>query len=404
MIRREFITLLGGAAAMWPLTTRAQRGRMQAIGFLNGVSFDGAFAAKGVAAVRQGLSETGFVEGQNVAIEYRSADGQYDRLPNLAADLVRKQVAVIVAVGSTKSPQAARAATSTIPIVFAVGSDPVDAGLITNIRRPEANLTGVALNNNALVPKRLEVVRGLLPGETSIGYLRNPTNAFDTDLTNLMAAARTMLGRQLAVFAANTDQEVTAAFQSMAQQRIAALIVSTDASFIARRDQITALATQNAIPVIYPLRTYVEVGGLVSYGVETDSLYRQAGIYAGRILKGEKSSDLPVRCPPNSSWCSTSRPQRRSASKYRVVARACRRGDRVKTTRVHHAARWRGGGVATRGAGAAACNAADRWISRLGHAGDRRPMGRRLYPAAARPRLDRGSYHQDRPALGGRPQ
>src|SRR4051812_17245028 len=157
MIRREFITLLGGAAAMWPLTTRAQRGRMQVIGFLNGVSFDGAFAAKGVAAVRQGLSEKGFVEGQNVAIEYRSANGQYDRLPDLAADLVRKQVAVIVAVGSTKSPQAARAATSTIPIVFAVGSDPVDAGLITNIRRPEANLTGVALNNNALVPKRLEL-------------------------------------------------------------------------------------------------------------------------------------------------------------------------------------------------------------------------------------------------------
>ena len=158
---------------------------MPAIGFLNGVSFDGAFAAKGIAAVRQGLSETGFVEGQNVAIEYRSADGQYDRLPELAADLVRKQVAVIVAVGSTKSPQAARAATSTIPIVFAVGSDPVDAGLITNIRRPEANLTGVALNNNALVPKRLEVVRGLLAGETSIGYLRNPTNAFDTDLMRL---------------------------------------------------------------------------------------------------------------------------------------------------------------------------------------------------------------------------
>jgi putative ABC transport system substrate-binding protein len=297
MKRREFITLLGGAAAGWPLAARAQQGRMPAIGFLNGVSFDGAFAAKGVAAVRQGLSETGFVEGQNVAIEYRSADGQYDRLPDLAADLVRKQVAVIVAVGSTKSPQAARAATSTIPIVFAVGSDPVDAGLITNIRRPEANLTGVALNNNALVPKRLEVVRGLLPGETSIGYLRNPTNAFDTDLTNLMAAARTMLGRQLAVFTANTDQEVSAAFQSMAQQRIAALIVSTDATFIARRYQITALATQHAIPAIYPLRTYVEVGGLVSYGVETDSLYRQAGIYAGRILKGEKSSDLPVLLP-----------------------------------------------------------------------------------------------------------
>ena len=232
---------------------------MPAVGFLNGVSFDGAFAAKGVAAVRQGLRETGFVEGHNVAIEYRSADGQYDRLPDLAADLVRKQVAVIVTVGSTKSPQAARAATSTIPIVFAVGSDPVDAGLITNIRRPEANLTGVALNNNALVPKRLEVLRGLLPGETSFGYLRNPTNAFDTDLTNVMAAARSMLGRQLTVFTANTDQEVSAAFQSMAQQRIAALIVSTDASFIARRDQITALATQNAIPAIYPLRTYVEV-------------------------------------------------------------------------------------------------------------------------------------------------
>ena len=294
--RRELITLLGGAAVAWPLAARAQQPAMPVIGFLNGVSFGGAFAVAQAAAVRQGLRETGYVEGQNVAIEYRSADGEYDRLPALAAELVRQKVAVIIAVGSTNSPQAAKAATSTIPIVFAVGSDPVATGLVTYLRRPEANLTGVTFNTTVLAPKRLEIARELLPGGTSIGYLRNYTNPFDTEVAELTAAART-LGLQLSVFSASTDRELLTAFQSMAQQQLSALIVSTDASFVARRTQIVALAGHHAIPTIYSERDYVLAGGLISYGVEVNYLHRQAGVYTGRILKGDKPADLPVVLP-----------------------------------------------------------------------------------------------------------
>jgi putative tryptophan/tyrosine transport system substrate-binding protein len=293
--RREFITLLGGAAA-WPLAARAQQPAMPVIGFLNGVSSGGASAVAQAAAIRQGLRETGYVEGQNVAIEYRSADGEYDRLAALAAELVRQKVAAILAVGSTNSPQAAKAATSTIPIVFAVGSDPVATGLVTNLRRPEANLTGVTFNSTVLAPKRLEIARELLPGVTSIGYLRNSANPFDTDAAELMAAAR-MLGVRLSVFSASTDRELLTAFQSMAQQQVSALILSSDASFTARRNQIVALAGHHAIPTIYSARDYVQAGGLIGYSVEHNSLHRQAGIYTGRILKGEKPSDLPVVLP-----------------------------------------------------------------------------------------------------------
>jgi putative ABC transport system substrate-binding protein len=292
--RREFIALLGGAAVAWPTIARAQQPPMPVIGHLNGVSNDA--LPERIAALRRGLRETGFVEGQNVTIEYRSANGQYDRLPALAADLVRRQVDVIVATGPTPSAQAAKAATSTIPIVFAVGTDPVDSGLVTNLRRPEGNLTGVTQNTTALAPKRLEIARELLPGRTSIGYLRNPTNPFDTDVAELTAAART-LGFQISDFVANTDRELLNAFQSIAQQKLAALIVSTDASFTARRNQIVALAAHHAIPTIYAGRSFVEAGGLISYGVEAVSLYRQAGIYTGRILKGDKPADLPVMLP-----------------------------------------------------------------------------------------------------------
>ena len=294
MRRREFITLLGGTAAGWPLDARAQR--TPVIGFLNGVSFDGAFAAQQAIEVRQGLRAAGYVEGQNVAIEYRSADGRYDRLPALAADLVSSHVAVIIAVGSTNAPQAARAATSTIPIVFAVGSDPVDTGLVANLTRPEANLTGVTFNSTALAPKRLEIVRELLPGKISIGYLKNSKNLFDADVAGLMAAGRN-LGAQISVFEASTDREFLTAFQVMAQRHLAALIVSTDASFAARRDLIAALAAHHAIPAIYAAREYVLAGGLIGYSPEVNSLHRQAGLYAGRILKGEKPADLPVVLP-----------------------------------------------------------------------------------------------------------
>jgi len=257
------------------------------IGFLNGVSFEGPFAARQRAAILEGLRESGFVEGQNVAVEYRSAGGQYDLLPGLAADLLHRGVAIIIATGSTNSPQAVKAATSTIPIVFAVGSDPVATGLVNNLRRPEANLTGVTFNTAALSPKRLEIVTELVPGDSSVGYLKNSTNTFDTDQTELMSAARS-LGRQLAVFGASTEYEINAAFQSMTEQQIGGLIVSTDAFFVERRNQIIGLATKHAIPTIYAISQFAEAGGLISYSVDTDSLNKQAGIYAGRILKGEK--------------------------------------------------------------------------------------------------------------------
>jgi putative ABC transport system substrate-binding protein len=292
--RREFITLLGGAA-VWPLVARAQQ-RLPVIGYLNGVSFDGPFAAQQASGIRQGLRQQGYVEGQNVTIEYRSASGQYDRLPVLATDLVSRQVALIIASGSTNSPKAARAATSTIPIVFAVGSDPVATGLVNNVRRPEANLTGVTYNMTALAPKRLEIVRDLLPGKTSVGYLRNPTNPFDIEKTELVAAARS-LGLQISFFEASTDREFLSAFESMARQRIAALLVSPDASFVVHRNLIAALAAHHAIPAIYSGRDLVVAGGLISYGVEVNSLFQQAGIYAGRILKGDKPADLPVVMP-----------------------------------------------------------------------------------------------------------
>jgi putative ABC transport system substrate-binding protein len=298
MRRRDFIKLLGGTAAAWPPAARAQQAALPVVGFLNGVSFGGAFAVAQTAAIRQGLRETGYVEGQNVAIEYRSADGEYNRLPALAAELVSRKVTVILAVGSTNAPQAGKAATSTIPIVFAVGSDPVTTGLVTNLRRPEANLTGVTFNNSVLAPKRLEIAHELLPRATSIGYLRNPTNPFDSDIdiAELTAAART-LGLRLSVFSASTDRELLTAFETMGQQQLPGLIVSTDASFLASRNEIVALAGHHAIPTIYTGRVYVLAGGLISYGVEVNSLHRLAGIYTGRILKGAKPADLPVVLP-----------------------------------------------------------------------------------------------------------
>jgi putative tryptophan/tyrosine transport system substrate-binding protein len=288
MNRRDLMTLIGGAAA-WPVAARAQQAKIPVIGYLNGVSFDGAFASQQRLTIRQGLRDAGYVEGQNVAIEYRSADGHYDRLPTLATDLVSGQVALIIAVGSTNSPQAAKAATTTIPIVFAVGSDPVDTGLVTNLARPEANLTGVTFNSTALAPKRLEIARELLPGKTSFGYLKNSANRFDTDMAGLMAAAQN-LGLKITVFEASTDRELLSAFESMAQQHIAVLILSTDVSFVARGDLIAAVAGHHAIPTI-------SGDGLISYAPEVDSLHRQAGLYAGRMLKGEKPTDLPVVLP-----------------------------------------------------------------------------------------------------------
>ena len=290
MRRREFVTLLGGAAVVWPLIARAQQAKMPVIGLLNGVSTQG--YADRIAAIHQGLKETGFVEGQNVSIEYRSADGQYDRLPAMAADLVRRQVAVIVAIGGTNSTRAAKAVTSTIPIVFAIGGDPVDLGLVTSFNRPEANVTGVSLSNALLSPKRLELLRDLVPA-ARMGFLLNPGSpATETDVKDLPAAARA-LGRELVVLRASTEQEIDTAFATMVQQRVAALVVQNDAFFTSRADQFVGLAARHALPAIYGAREYVVLGGLISYAPKVDILYRQAGLYVGRILKGEK----PPTCP-----------------------------------------------------------------------------------------------------------
>jgi putative ABC transport system substrate-binding protein len=291
MKRRQFIAGLGAAA--WPVVARAQQPPMPVIGLLNGVSFEA--YADNVAAFRQGLMESGFVEGRNVAIEYRSADGRYERAPALAADLVRRQVAVIVAIGGgTTMSQAAKAATSTIPIVFASGSDA--AGIVTSISRPEANVTGVAFNNTILGPKRLDLMRQLLTGGTSIGYLDRSTRHFEADVRDLLGAAR-INGQKLAVFTASTAQDIDVAFAAIVQQRLAGLVVATDAFLISRQDQIVSLAARHAVPTIYGSREWVRAGGLLSYGAELHDVYRWTGVYTGRILRGEKPTDLPVMQP-----------------------------------------------------------------------------------------------------------
>jgi putative ABC transport system substrate-binding protein len=291
MKRREFITLLGGAAA-WPLAARAQQPTMPVIGFLNGASPEG--YAPYVAAFRQGLKEAGYVEGQNVTIEYRWAEGQYDRLPALAADLVQQKVTVIAAT-STPAAQAAKALTSKVPIVFTTGDDPIKLGLIASFNRPGGNATGVSHLIGELGSKRLGLLRDLLPGITVIATLLNPNfPGAERQLRDAEAAAGA-LGLQLLVLRASTEREINAAFETMAQQGVSALVVGGDPSFIARREQIVALAARHAITTIYPVRDFAVAGGLMSYGTDFADAYRQAGVYTGRIVKGEKPADLPVQ-------------------------------------------------------------------------------------------------------------
>jgi putative tryptophan/tyrosine transport system substrate-binding protein len=294
MRRRKFISLFGGAAA-WPLAARAQQPVVPVIGSLNSGSPE-AFV-NNVAAFRRGLNENGFVEGRNVAIEYRWADGQYDRLPELAADLVRHQVSVIAASGTSAPGLAAKAATSAIPIVFQTGGDPVQDGLVTSLNRPGGNVTGVSRLSVTLEPKRLELLRQLAPKATVIALLINPTNPRSELVVQQMEDAARELGLGLHVLKAATEGELDNVFASLPQLGVGALLVAQEPSYNRWRGQIIALASKYAIPAMYAIRDYPAVGGLVSYAASVTDQMRQVGVYVGRILKGDKPADLPVIQP-----------------------------------------------------------------------------------------------------------
>jgi putative tryptophan/tyrosine transport system substrate-binding protein len=289
--RREFITLFGGAAAAWPLAARAQQPTMPVIGYL-GAGFP-APGASAVAILRQGLTEAGYVEGRNVAIEYRFAEGKYDRLPSMAAELVRRQVAVIVAVPNPAA-LAAKAATTTIPIVFLTADDPVKLDLVANLARPGGNVTGASILFAELGPKQLGLLRELVPTAVRIGLLINPSNVNAADITKDLMAAGAAMGVQIEVVQASNILEIDAAFTSLVRKRAEALVVGTDSFFFNRRLQLATLATRHAIPAVYNAREYAEAGGLMSYGTSLMEAFRQVGIYTGRILQGAKPADLPV--------------------------------------------------------------------------------------------------------------
>jgi putative ABC transport system substrate-binding protein len=290
--RRELIFALGGAAAAWPLAARAQQQSMPVIGYLNVRSSVESEAAAELGAFRRGLSETGFVEGRNVAIEYRWADG-YDRLPALAADLAGRPVSIIASFGGLPAAQAAKAATATIPIVFVTGADPVQAGLVASLSRPGGNVTGVTFLGAELGPKRLELLHDLVSTATIVAVLVNPTNpAVDTG--DLQAAAR-ILGLQLHVLHAKTAHDFETVFATVVQLRAGGLVINADRLFISHSEQLAAVALRHAVPAIQPNRRFAAAGGLMSYGGSSTDQYRLLGIYTGRILKGEKPADLPVQ-------------------------------------------------------------------------------------------------------------
>jgi ABC-type uncharacterized transport system substrate-binding protein len=291
MRRREFIGLLGGSAAAWPLAVRAQQPAIPVIGFLNSTSPD----ADRLRAFRQGLSDIGYVEGENVAIEYRWAENQNDRLPALAAELVRRKVAVIVATGGTIPALAAKAATTTIPIVFGVGDDPVRLGLVASLARPGGNATGINFFLGELTAKRLVLLHELVPAAARVAVLVNPANATRAESTikDTDEAARA-LALQIKVFTASTSGEIQAAFESLARERPDILFVGSDPFFTIRRVQLATLAARHGLLASFASRENVEAGGLMSYGTNINDAFRQNGVYTGRILKGEKAADLPV--------------------------------------------------------------------------------------------------------------
>ena len=290
--RREFMTLIGGAAVAWPLAARAQQTAMPVIGYLSARSPDD--TAHLLAAFRRGLSENGFVEGQNVTIEYRWALGQYDRLPAMALELVHRSVTVLTATGGEPATFAAKAASSTIPIVFTVGGDPVKQGLVASYNRPGGNATGVRLLTTPAEPKRLGLLHELVPQATTIGVLLNPAySGSASQLSDVQEVART-LNLQVHILQASTDREIESAFEAVAAQGIQALAVAADPFFDTRREKLVALAARHAVPTIYQFREYAVAGGLMSYGVDASEAYRLVGVYTGRVLKGVKPADLPV--------------------------------------------------------------------------------------------------------------
>jgi putative tryptophan/tyrosine transport system substrate-binding protein len=294
MKRREFIKLLGGAAAAWPLAARAQQPAMPVVGFLHTRSPE---ATQLVEGFRRGLAETDYIVGQNVAIEYRWALGQYERLPALAAELVHRSVAVLVAGGGDPSALAAKTATSTIPIVFTIGNDPVKAGLVASYSRPGGNITGISIWTEMLGTKRLGLLHEMVPLAATIGFLANPRfGPTEGQLRDAQEAARG-LAVPIHVLPASTDSEIEAAFESLARHRIAALAVGADPFFDTRREKLVALAARYGVPTMYQFREFAFAGGLMSYGVDQLDVWRQIGIYTGRILKGQKPSDLPVMQP-----------------------------------------------------------------------------------------------------------
>ena len=296
MQRRDFLTLLGGAAVAWPLVARAQQQALSVVGFLH--SGPASSNAHLVDAFRRGLAEAGYVEGRNVTIEYRWAEGQYDRLAGLAADLVRRPAAVILG-GAPPAARAAKAATTTIPVVFVSGDDPITSGLVEKLNRPDGNITGISVfSGSQLGEKHVQLLHELLPTAAAIALLVNPTNATQTEAqTQQTEAAAHRVGLRLHVMNASTESDFGTAFAMLAEQRVDAVIVGGDPFFTSQRDRLVALAARHALPVVYNLREFVAAGGLMSYGSSITDAYRQAGIYTGRILKGVQPSDLPVMRP-----------------------------------------------------------------------------------------------------------
>ena len=293
MRRREFITAIAGSAAAWPLAARAQQSNTPVIGFLGSRSLED--SANLVAAFRAGLGEIGFVEGQNVTIDFRWAEGHYERLAALSAELVARQVSVIAAPGGIAAGLAAKAATTKIPIIFLTGADPIEFGLVSNFSRPEANLTGVAILTNTLAPKQLELLHEVAPSASNVAFLVNPKNPIaESDTRDLRSAAKAT-GQQILVFNAGSEGDIDSAFAALVDQHAGAVLVQSDPLFNSQPSKIVALAARYSIPAIYQWRDFVAAGGLMSYGTVLADAYRQVGVYAGKILNGTKPGDLPVQ-------------------------------------------------------------------------------------------------------------